>query len=216
VGKKLKNQPATKTTRHEHRDGDTMVEVIVRTRPAVIDYADIREAVEVDADECMSDAPWENCDGFKHDLRDVRDDADLKSEACIYHQGSRQIIELTEDHGIYEYLRERGASRQTAREAVANDRRRTLDILKGWYRDGWEWWYVHCDYLDASAGVGGVDDYEYASEACADEIAGEVAHDLEKKGYTINGIPTEADRRTSYLENRRYHLRQNLLMGTWR
>jgi hypothetical protein len=213
MGKKLKNQPATKTTRHQHRDGDTMVEIIVRSRPAVIDYATIREAVEVDPDECMSDAPWENCDGFKHELRDVRDDAELKSEACIYHEHRRQIIEQTEDHGIYEYLRARGASRQTAREAVANDRRRTLEILKKWYRDGWEWWYVHCDFMGESASVGGVDDYDYATDDCTDEIAGEVAYALEKKGYTVTNRP---DRRAGYLENRRYHLRQNLLIGTWR
>jgi hypothetical protein len=203
-------------TEHQHRDGDTMVLVTVETRPAVVEFSAIREAVTVEPDECMCEAPWENCDGFSHELRDVRDDAELKSEACIYHEHRRQMIELTDDHGIYEYLRARGASRQTAREAVASDRRRTLDVLKKWYRDGWEWWQVSCEYLDASAGVGGVDDYDYASEACADEIAEEVAAELVKKGYTINGIPTEPDRRASYLENRRYHMRQNLLMGTWR
>jgi hypothetical protein len=47
----------------------------------------------------------------------------------------------------------------------------------------------------------------------SEEVALNVAHELESRGFTVTGKP---DRRAGYLESRRYHLRQNLLMGTWR
>lgn len=198
---------------HRHRDGDTMVCVTVETLRAVIDFADIREAVNVEPDEFMSEAPWEHCDGYEHIVRPIRSNEEGDSEAAFTYQGRRQIVIVDTDHGIYDYLRERGASRQVAREAVARDRQRTIEQLIGWYQDGWQWWSVHCDYLDADDGVGGVDCEEYASGDLSEEVALNVAHELESRGFTVTGKP---DRRAGYLESRRYHLRQNLLMGTWR
>ena len=102
---------------------------------------------------------------------------------------------------------------RTAREAVARDRQRTIEQLIEWYQSGWQWWYVSCEYLDVSDGVGGVDDEDYASSYCAEECALNVAAELEDKGYTVKGKP---DRRAGYLENRRAVLRDRLLLGTWR
>jgi hypothetical protein len=190
-----------------------MVCVTISTRPAVIDYAEIREAVTVEPDDCMSEAPWDNCDGYEHELRPINSPEEGDSEASFHHDGRRQIVVVSTDHGIYDYLRARGCSKQVAREAVASDRRRTIEQLQKWYRDGWEWWQVDCEFMGESDGVGGVDDFDYANGACADDIAENVAHALEEKGYTVTNRP---DRRAGYLENRRYHLRQNLLIGTWR
>ena len=200
-------------TKHRHRDGDTMVCVTVTTRPAVIDFADILEAVTVEPDEFTGEAPWEHCDGYDHELRPIRTSEEGDSEASFHHDGRRQIVIVDTDHGIYDYLRANGASKQVAREAVARDRQRTIEQLINWYQNGWEWFYVNCEYLDASDGVGGVDDYDYASGDCAEECALNVAAELEDQGYTVTGKP---DRRAGYLESRRYHLRQNLLLGTWR
>ncbi len=213
---KLKKRPATKTTEHHHRDGDTMVIVTVQTRPAVIDFADIREAVEVEADPTTSEAPWEHCDGLEHELRDLNHDKEIHREACIYVDGRRRVIDLPFDQSLFNWYREHGASRQTAREAVARSRQQTIEALAGWYRNGWEWWHVHCGYLDASASVYGVDDYDYAAGDCADAIAHEVAGELVEAGYTVNGLPTEAERRANYLKNRRQSLKYNLQLGTWR
>lgn len=198
---------------HQHRDGDTMVLVTVESRPAVIDYADIREAVQVTPDEGMSDTPWENCDGYDHELRLPKNDCETDSEACIHHEGKYRIFSVPFDANLFNWFRQKGASRQVAREAVARSRQQTIEQLKKWYRDGWEWWAVSCDHLDESASVCGVDDYDYAVGDCADEIASEVAHNLEKKGYTVTNQP---DRNAGYLENRRGCLRHNLLIGTWR
>lgn len=198
---------------HRHRDGNTMVCVTIETRPAVIDFDDILAAVKVEPDECTSEAPWENCDGYEHVVRPIRSDVEGESEAAFYHDGRRVIVIVESDHGIYDYLRANGASRQTAREAVARDRQRTIEQLIRWYQSGWEWWYVACEYLDASDGVGGVDDYDYASGSCAEECALKVAAELEDHGFTVTGKP---DRRAGYLENRREVYRHRLALGTWR
>lgn len=201
---------------HQHRDGDTMVLVTVETRPAVIDYADIREAVKVEPDECTTEPPWEHCDGLEHTLRDLNNDEEINSAACVYVDGRRQIIDISTDHGIYEFLRNHGASRQTAREAVARDRQQSIEFLKKCYRDVWEWWRVSCRFLDVSAGLHGVDDYDYGNTDCADDIALEVARELQAKGYTVAGLPTIEDQRAHQLAGRRQSLKHNLQIGAWR
>jgi hypothetical protein len=123
------------------------------------------------------------------------------------------FIELLSDNGVYRYLRANGASRQTAREAEARDHQRTIEQLIEWYSDGWSWWQVSCDFMGAGDSIGGVDSEEYASTDLAEEIALNVADELERRGFTVIDKP---NRHTSYLENRRHHLRQNLLIGTWR
>jgi hypothetical protein len=200
-------------TTHHHRDGETLVTVTVETQQAEIDFEDISDAVKVEPDEGMSEVPWENCCGFDHELRLPRTDCETDSEACIHHDGRYRVFEVPYDTDLYEWHRKHGASRQVAREAVAQSRQRTIDTLKQWYGSGWEWWVTSCDYLGASASVGGVDDYDYASGDCATDIAEEVAAELQKQGFTVTGMP---DRRAAYLENRRHHLQQNLLIGTWR
>lgn len=193
-----------------------MVVVTIDTRSAVIDFEKILEAVSIEPDDTLSDAPWDNCDGFEHTLRLPRIDCETDSEACIHHDGRYRIFDVPYDTDLYNWHRKNGASRQVAREAVALSRQQVVLQLKRWYEHGWEWWRVGCQYLDASASVCGVDDYRYASEEGATEIAEEVAAELETAGYTVANRPGLEDRRAAYLENRRYHLRQNLLIGTWR
>jgi hypothetical protein len=213
---KRKKRPVSKTTEHRHRDGDTMVLVTVETRPAVIEFAAIREAVEVEPDPSFrSEAPWERCDGYKHELRDLNHDREIHREACIYHDGRRRVLDVPFDDTLFNWYRKHGASRQTAREAVARSRQHAIKQLTQWYQYGWEWWHVHCDFLDFTAAVGGVDDFAYASGACADDMAYEIAGELVEAGYTVNGLPTEAERRAEYLDNRRESLKHNVRIGTW-
>src|SRR5579872_6944668 len=125
---------------HQHRHGDTMVIVTVETRPAVIDFEEIREAVKVEPDDGMSEAPWENCDGFQHELRLPRIDCETDSDACIHHDGRYRIFDVPYDTDLFNWYRKNGASRQVAREAVARSRQQTIEQLKTWYERGWEWW----------------------------------------------------------------------------
>jgi hypothetical protein len=212
--------------RNTFRQADTMI--AVESRPATISFEEILEATEVVADQYESMTPWEHCDGFEHIAtpeRRFRDEANAREmQGSVYCDGHRErlVIELPkeEDYGIYQYMRERGASRQVAREAVAAERRRTLAQLVEWYGNGWEWFGVKCDFevlgeqFDAS--LWGIDDPDYAEREVKEEIALEVAHQLEKTGYTVTGKP---DRQAAYLRHRREvkqaQLIRNLAAQNW-
>jgi len=212
--------------RNTFRHADTMI--AVESRPATIRFGEILEATEVVADQYESMTPWEHCDGFEHTAtpeRRFRDEANAREmQGSVYCDGHRErlVIELPkeEDYGIYQHMRERGASRQVAREAVAAERRRTLAQLVEWYGNGWEWFGVKCDFevlgeqFDAS--LWGIDDPDYAEREVKEEIALEVAHQLEKAGYTVAGKP---DRQAAYLRHRRevkqWQLTRNLAAQNW-
>jgi len=212
--------------RNTFRHTDTMI--AVESRPATISFEEILEATEVVADQYESMTPWEHCDGFEHTAtpeRRFRDEADAREmQGSVYCDGHRErlVIELPkeEDYGIYQHMRERGASRQVAHEAVAAERRRTLAQLVEWYGNGWEWFGVKCDFevlgeqFDAS--LWGIDDPDYAEREVKEEIALEVAHQLEKAGYTVAGKP---DRQAAYLRHRREvkqgQLTRNLAAQNW-
>lgn len=180
------------------RHGDTMI--AVETTPATIDYADILDATEVDADDSgFSDAPWENSDGFEHTAtpeRRMPDEADAREmRGNVWTNREQVVIQLAEgeDWGIYKHARENGASRQVAAELVAASRRQTLDQLCRWYLDGWQWYGVRCEFAvlgdEYGASVWGIDDPDYAEDSVREEIAGEVVHQLEEAGYTVTGKP---------------------------
>ncbi len=212
--------------RNIFRQADTMI--AVESRPATISFEEILEATEVVADQYESMTPWEHCDGFEHTAtpeRRFRDETNARAmQGSVYCDGHRErlVIELPkeEDYGIYQHMRERGASRQVAREAVAAERRRTLAQLVEWYGNGWEWFGVKCDFevlgeqFDAS--LWGIDDPDYAEREVKEEIALEVAHQLEKAGYSVAGKP---DRQSAYLRHRREvkqgQLARNLAAQNW-
>lgn len=202
--------------RNTFRQDDTMI--AVESRPATIAFDDLLAATEVVYDEYESMTPWQHCDGFEHTAtpeRRFRDEADAREmQGSVYCDGHRErlVMELPEgeDYGIYQYMRERGASKQVAREAVAAERRRTLAQLVKWYGDGWEWYGVRCrfdalgdEYNDS---LWGIDDPEYA-ETLKEEIALNVAAQLEEAGYTVTGKPesrqgwTRADKQARLARN---------------
>jgi len=113
-------------------------------------------------------------------------------------------------------MRERGASRQVAREAVAAERRRTLAQLVKWYDSGWEWYGVRCRFEALGDGyqdsLWGIDDAEYA-ETLKEEIALNVAAQLEEAGYTVTGKPEH--RQTYTRADKQARLRRNLAAQSW-
>ena len=177
------------------RHGDTMI--AIETASAIIDFADILDATKVvcDGDESMS--PWEDCDGFEHEaipFHRLPDEADPQAmRGYIRHERCVLTLPEGEDYGIYKAMREQGASRQVAAEAVAADRRQTLGMLAGWYRDGWQWYGVRCTFNaiddNYSESVWGIDDADYAEHEVKPKIALEVAAQLEQAGYTVTGRP---------------------------
>ena len=84
-----------------HRDADPIVSVSVETRPAVIDFDDILDAVEVGPDDGYSDRPWDNFTGFDHELRLPRTDSEADSEACIYHDGRYRVFDVPDDTDFF-------------------------------------------------------------------------------------------------------------------
>lgn len=186
-------------TQHTHRDGDTMVLVSVETRPAVIDFADILEATQVVPDEFNTDAPWEHFDGWEHEAKSTNN---LPSEVSnargeCWNEADREsvLIRMEFDADLFKWYRDHGASKQVARELVAQSMGKRLDQLTGWYSHGWQWWGVKGKYHGVRDSVWGIDDEEYAENRVRSEIAHCIAAGLEAKGYTVRYLErTEAPR----------------------
>jgi len=197
-----------KRSTHRHRDGDTLVTVNVESDSAVIDYDDILESITVEPDEGMYDAPWDNCDGFEHTAEPMQTyahepfaDEMENAEGWEWSEGNRERVFITipkgEDWGTYDHARARGASKGVARELSASARTRTVKQLSRWYRNGWEWFHVFGEYKGAMGACGGIDDYDYADGGMRNEIAEEIAAELEREGYTIVNRPVEPRKLTA-------------------
>ena len=178
------------------RQDDTMV--AVETTSAIIDFESILEAAEVVSDDHYGETPWDDCDGYAHTIGPVSSfnwSYDLQdARGCCWCDRQRMVIELTnDDWGIYDYQRDRGATKQVAAEAVASERRRTLDRLVNWYENGWEWWGVRCEFTVLGEcfedAVWGIDDRIYAENEVIPEMASEVAAQLEAAGFTVTNKP---------------------------
>lgn len=203
------------------RQDDTMV--AVETASAIVDFADILEATKVDLDN-SGEAPWDNCDGFDHDVRDGRIASKrhlFRMQGYCYCDGRREYIVITlpdnEDYGTFDWQRSKGATRQVAREAVAAERKRTLAQLVDWYSNGWQRFGVRCDFgilgQDFSASIWGIDDDDYARREIVGEIAGEVADQLEKAGFTVDNRPEPTDYPDR--EDKQQRIRYNLNLQNW-
>ena len=168
------------------RSNDVMIEI--QTHSAVIDFADILAQTEIVPDDTQ-DAPWDNCDGYEH-IATPSSRFDDPSVQPGY--AGNMVITIPpaaiKQWGIYDYWCGRGASKGVAREKERQEVACTLAQLVDWYRNGWEWWGVECNFNGCHDSLCGIDDYGYADEI-REEIAGNVACELEKKGYTATGKP---------------------------
>lgn len=171
---------------------------IVREEPRHIDYQDLLDCVEIEQDDWHG-APWENCDGYDHEIGPVDFDHPDQTDSCAYVSArngwSGRIIKhgtSTEDDldDLYEYYRSRGQSKQVAFEAVAESRRLRMEQLVNWYENGWTYYYVKAEYNGyESRGCGGIDDYDYADTEIRSEEADELADQLEADGFIVTGKP---------------------------
>lgn len=174
-------------TEIKQRDGDKMIRVVVETSEAVVSFDDILEAVKVEPDDC-SEAPWESCDGYEHRVIDDETGGDAVGSFFDRHEGRRKRVVTDEFENWGSALR--GASKQVQFEAHAEEVKRTIEQLARWYSSGWGVWCVSCrfkGYTDSCCGFYDDDgDSEYMRENVR-EIAGNVARDMVKDGYTVEG-----------------------------
>lgn len=202
------------------RQGETMI--AVKSAPATVDFQDILDATEVVYDD-NGDTPWDNYDGFEHTCTPAHlfdfDPSNMRGQCYCEGHRARVVIQLTkgEDWGVYQYHRERGASRQVAAEMVAANRRQTLDQLVKWYRDGWQWYGVKCDFEilgeEFYDSLWGIDDGDYAERKIQPEIADHVAAELEKTGFTVIGRPARV---YPTRQNKQERIQRNLQSQNWR
>lgn len=186
------------------REGDKLITSTVTVENAVIDFQDILDACEI-VDDDLCETPWENCDGYEHTATPAHkmpDAANVRGmQGCTYSEWERESVVIQLAKGdvwkVGEFVRERGASRQVAAEANAANRRKTLEQLVKWYRHGWSYYGVKCEYEGAEASVWGVDDYDYADTDVRREMAEDVAAQLEKDGYTVVNRPVDEPRLTA-------------------
>lgn len=163
------------------RENNIVVQVDVRTFPAVVDFQVILDAVKVSPDE-YADPPWETCDGLEH-TRDNQGD-----------------ISLPWDGSLEEYYHSIGAAKQVAKQLTARSMADRRQYLMGVYANGYEVWVVSCDFQGFGDSVGGVDDYAYASGEASREVALNVAAEMQAAGFEIKNL---SDRCQLYKQNRR-------------
>lgn len=197
----------------------------VKSRPAsladmvvrIIEFHDIVESCVVEYDQ-FADRPFDDTDCYNHTLAYAHDD-DPNGFRLTYDnrrdgfcRGDRVVI-VPDDFGHYDYYRSRGASKQVARELTADQLRSIAEDIKRIYSDDWASYGITCDYLDVSDSLWGIDGFDDAQhhaylEECKVDVACEVADDLERSGrYRVVGRP---DRRQEYVQNRIWHVRQNV------
>lgn len=170
------------------------------TRPKYVDWGDIVAAVEVKDDEFHSETPWDSCDGYEHEAtpaRNMPDEAFPESmRGHCWDEGNRRMVVVTIDrkHAESWGWAGTGASKQVIAECNACEIGRTIDQLAKWYANGWNYYGVTCDYFDCHDSIWGVDDYEYAAGEMTQEIAANVADQLENAGHTIENRPAPEKR----------------------
>lgn len=220
------------TTTQRFREGDSVVTVTttVEVRPAEMHYDDILAACKVEVDGWATDPPWLAMDGWEHDVDRADNYPDTSSiqEARGFvsrdrRDGGNVIIKLgkpfDDGYGTYQALRQGGASKQVAREAVALMRRQAIDQLVRWYNNGWEWYEVIGDFMGYAASCSGIDDYAYALKEVRREIANEIAAKMEDDGYTVVGKPARTTGKYPIvnwsLSDYQAHYRSNLHRQDW-
>lgn len=168
------------------------VETIVTESDRVVDFQDILDSVSVNYDEYMDDAPWDNCDGWEHSVRSIDHDGERASRGC-YHRDRHNngIIEIDDStitdcwgHNGYP-----GCSKQVRAELIAQVKRNALDQLVKWYEEGWSYYSVQGEYDGYEASIHGIDDYGYADSEVREDIASEIAYQMESDGYIIENLP---------------------------
>lgn len=169
-----------------NRVGDKMVTVTIEREPAVIDFATLVAAGEIEQDDDMR-APWEECDGWEHTATEshkLEDRGHFDEVACqaplgkpcvncphhvwvphynpkdvVYCDRTRYLIEVERERVVQwqgEWNKYRNETRQVYEERLARCRRDAIEQLKKWYKDGWCYFWGQVRYGDYDASIGGI------------------------------------------------------------
>lgn len=177
---------------------DTIVTVTTIEESRYVQFDDILDSVRIEYDDCYTEAPWKDCDGYEHNAEHVRYDGDDDRRGARGYVAGRDSVHITIDDddvrswGNYDYYRANGCSKQVAHELVAQVKRNTIDRLVDWYSNGWCYYVVVGEYNGYEDSLGGIDSEDYAEE-CKVDVAREVAAQMERDGYIVEGRPDRQD-----------------------
>jgi hypothetical protein len=218
-----RRKPTVKTTTEIVRTEDSIVRTTVTTEvtPNVVDFQDILDATEIVGDDDMG-PPWKEHDGWDHET--VSDSAyeERGADVCAMRAwccSENTVVELSKDDDarILRFHRERGCSKQVAREILAIDRRQRLAQIVERRSVGYPWYGVTCDFQGYGSSCWGIDDYDYAYRDVRCEVADEVAYEMEQDGYTVANKPVfvHMKGRNQTKEEYRAMLKRNLRLDCW-
>lgn len=109
-------------------------------------------------------------------------------------------------------------SRGVAADDITVAMQRTIKQLCDWYRNDWQYYQVVCQYGDYCDSLCGIDDYEYAEGEVCNDLAHQVAGQMEDDGYTVTGKPqppTDEEKRASRVAAFKQRLANNRKLGCW-
>lgn len=190
---------------------DKIIEVSTVVKDRAVYFNDILDSVKVEYDN-FYEAPWEHGDGWEHEFVGCGYyDHPNASQGWNYvnrpvRDGGCGYIVLDDDwceKNLYSGYS--GCSKQVRAESIAASKRKMMGQLVNWYENGWEWYCVYSEYDGYTTAIGGVDSYEYAEEL-REEIALEIAAQMESDGYIVEdkpklGQPSKVDQ---YRDNKGY------------
>ena len=179
------------TKTHFSRQGDTMAITTVRLAPAVIEWQAILDCIKIEPDD-NCEPPWECCDGYGHKLVDIVYRQFTGGHAFFYNGHDWQRIEMEYDTYSYNWYRERGASKGVAEQLTRQSMRERLKQLVEWRENGWEWWQLSGEMHGCFVSLGGIDNYGYANTEYREELAFDLAYQLEELGFIIKDKPCTA------------------------
>jgi hypothetical protein len=192
------------------RVGDVMLTVTAES--AIVDFDSILEATTVEVDDDMG-PPWKEHDGWEHALKKSDYLRGYNEDDWVRGKG---VVVVSRDQarewGVYGYTPGH-THKQRAWERGERIRRKAIDQIVRWYEHGYTWYGVVCKFKGHRASIWGIQtegdspDDPYLDETRR-ELAGEVADELEKDGYTVINRPpeiTEAQGRRNRLLYRMVH-----------
>ncbi len=228
----MENQTVKTEVKTEVR-GDEVVRTVEIARPRVVTWEQLLKGCKVEEDR-YADPPWEMgtveasasrlgatiltlCDHTVESIgRLDRDDSRREAHDTYCDDRGRWQRVVLKGDGLStpDWWRERGLPKQRAAECAAAQNRQTAELVTRWRRDGWEVVTVSCELYEYGDSVSGVYDPDSAYlRELQEEMAREVAHQMEQDGYLIEGMPPVADPAAQHLANQRETYHRNLWLG---
>ena len=168
--------------------GDRMITVTTKDESRVVQWDDIEGSVE--SDDCYGECPWDDCDGWEHEFeREHWNDHDdkLYSRGRVnrnWRDGGSGYIVIDDDT-----IRDKWG---VSEDRIAEVKRDAIDQLVKWYENGWCYVVACARYDDYSDYLGGIltdDGCNDHAEECVEQCRHEVAAQLERDGYIVEGRP---------------------------